>query len=431
MNAPVQRLRYRPDLLDAASPEGLEIWQITANPALPACHISMEAQVFSPDSRFFILHEGIGVQSCDHRHPDHRLLLCDAETGGLTPVSDERGVTAFSVSPDGRFLYYFVDESEPGAGRLLLRRRNLDGSAPETVSVLDAAIPGTPFRASRPNPLSTISTDGRRLAVGCFLGDGNHHGGPYGLLVFELETGEARLILHGPAWRNIHAQYSRSEDPVERHDLLVQENHGGLNLPDGSLQRRPPGRGADLHVVRDDGQHWRNIPWGRVEGEWVVGHQCWRGRSGVVIGSIVAGTWEQLREMRSELRVVESRPAPHWGHEGAATAGGGRNRVCREFAQPHFNHIASSLSGTRLVADYRPCWNPEVADRDAIYLFDLGEPETGAARKIRPLFSPRSSWKPSAHVHPFFSPDGRTLLFNSDESGQTQAYLVRNLPPEA
>lgn len=423
-----QHLRPRPDLLDADSPEGLEIWQITHDPSLPACHISMEAQIFSPDSRFFILHEGVGVQSYDHKEPRHRFLLCEAETGAMTPVTEETGVTAPSVSPDGKFLYYLVDETVPGSGRLMLRRRNLDGSGLETLAVLDAPLPGSPFRVSKPNTLSTISSDGKRLAVGCFLGDGNHSGAPYGLLVFDLETGGVQLILTGPSWKNIHAQYSRSSDPVEMRDILIQENHGGVNLPDGGLQRRKKSRGADLHVVRDDGQHWRNIPWGRVEDELVVGHQCWRGRSGVVIGSIIAGPRGHLLEMRSELHVVESRPVPHWGHDGAETQDGTRNRVCREFARPHFNHIASSLDGTRLIADHRPCWNPAVPDRDAIYLFDLGEPEVEAAQKIPYLFSPKSSWQPSAHTHPFFSPDGRTAFFNSDESGQTQAYLIRNLP---
>lgn len=422
-------MRLREDLLDENSPEGLEIYQLTFAPDVPACHISMEAQVFTPDSRTFVFHCGVGVQSFDAKTPGHQFLLCDVETGAYHPLTEERGVTAPSVSPDGRWLYYFVDESTPGAGRILLRRRALAGGAAETLWVLDAPLSGTPFHPSCPNPLSTISSDGRRLAIGCFLGDGLHDGAPYGLLIFDLEAGgEPRLIVQGPSWRNIHAQYSRSLDPVHARDLLIQENHGGLGLRAGGLKGGGTEKGADIHVVRDDGQHLRNLPWGRLEGEWCVGHQCWRGREPWAVGSIISGTREALRQSCSELHIVESLPTPHWGHEGVRTPGGERNRICRDFPAPHFNHIACDLSGRRLVADYRPCWNPAVESADALYLMELGEPGVEAAREIRYLFSPRSSWLPSAHTHPFFSPDGQTLLFNSDESGQTQAYLVRGLP---
>jgi len=422
-------MKLRPDLLDASSPQDLETWQLTSDPQVPACHISMEAQVFTPDSKYFVFHRGVGVQSYDHKDPAHQLLLCEIESGTISPLSDEVGVVAPSVSPDGKFLYYFVDETTPGAGRLTLRRRDLDGGHPETLAVLDRKIPGTPFSFSRPGQLSTIRSDGRKLALYGFLGDGVHGGGAYGLLVFDLESGGVELVFQGRAFWNMHVQYSRSLDPEHKHDILIQENHGNFIAVDGRPQHRGWGRGADIHVIRDDGQNLRNMPWGKVEGERCSGHQCWRGQTPFAIASIVVGDDDALREKRSELHLMESLPVPHFGHDGARTDDPVRNRLTREFPAQHFNHFATDLAGTRLIADYRTSWDIEVPMADAIYLMDLGEPGVEAARNIRYLFSSGSSWLQEAHVHPFFSPDASVALFNSDESGQTQAYLIRNLPP--
>ena len=420
---------HRADLLDDRSPEGLEILQITGDAATPACHISMEAQVFTPDSRYFILHRGVGVQSYDHKVPGHQMLLCEAATGALTPLTDETGVMAPSVSPDGKYLYYFVDETTPGRGRLTLRRRNIDGSAPETLTVLDGPLPGTPFRASRPGQLSTIRSDGRALGLYCFLGDGVHAGGSYGLVIFDLVEGGCRLVFHGRAFYNMHIQYCRSLDEAHKHDILIQENHGHLIAPDGTPTHRGWGRGADIHVIRDDGQHLQNMPWGKIPGERCSGHQCWRGQTPYAIASLVVGDDAALREKRSELHLMESLPVPHSGHDGARADGAVRNHLTRDFSPRHFNHFATDIAGCRLIADYRPSWDTGVAMRDSIFLMDLGEPGREPARNIRYLLSSGSSWEQSAHVHPFLSPNAEFALFNSDESGQTQAYLIRNLPP--
>ncbi|MFH1568944.1 MAG: hypothetical protein ABIL09_13180 [Gemmatimonadota bacterium] len=100
-------MRARPDLLTAPSPPGLEVYQLTAE-ALPSCHIYMEAQIFTPDSRRFLLHRSAHPHGSDPRDPEHRYLLCDLERGGeLTPLTAEKGATAPSVTPDGEILYYF------------------------------------------------------------------------------------------------------------------------------------------------------------------------------------------------------------------------------------------------------------------------------------------------------------------------------------
>lgn len=46
----------RNDLRPADAPQGLDVFQLTTSPC-SACHLSMEAQIFTPDSQRFLLHE--------------------------------------------------------------------------------------------------------------------------------------------------------------------------------------------------------------------------------------------------------------------------------------------------------------------------------------------------------------------------------------
>lgn len=407
----------RPDLLDAQSPPGLEVFQLTADLAVPASHIYMEAQIFTPDSRRLLLHCSAHPHGSDKDDPRHRYLLCDLENNGrLVPVTDELGATAPSVSPDGRWIYYLINRTEPGGGELILQRRAIDGSHPEAVLVVDRPLPGTSFRPSRIYPLSTISSDGRRLAVSCFLGDGRSRGAPWGLLVFDLPSASVQLIIQGPSWCNMHPQYSRSQDPLRRRDILIQENHANQCDERGKVTVGVGGRGADIHVIRDDGLDFRNLPWGRDCNEFCQGHQCWRGRSDWAITSTVTKNVH-------ECQLIESRPVEHIDHDGLQSPGGQRNDLSREFQQPDFYHFATDMAGRRFISDTGP-------DRrqGALYLADLGEPGRDPLCRITYLLKTRATWKKSAHSHPFLSPDGILAFFNSDESGIFQAYMIRGLP---
>ena len=406
----------RPDLLDPLSPPGLEVFQLTDGTDVPSSHVYMEAQVFTPDSRRFLLHQSAHAHGSDKADPRHRYLLCDLDDGArLSPVTDELGATAPSVSPDGEFFYYFTDQTEPGGGRLTLKRRRMDGSKPEVVLVLDAPLPGSGFRPCRIYPLSTISSDGKRLALSCFLGNGASDGAPWGLLVFDLASATVNLILTGVSWCNVHPQFSRSLDPRPARDILVQENHGNVCLADGTCRHLVRGLGADIHVIRDDGMHFRDLPWGRDGNEFCQGHQCWRGRTDWAITSTVT------RDV-DEFQLIESRAVPTQDHDGLKTAGGIRNHLSREFTKPLFCHFATDIAGRRFISDCGPSGTD-----GSLYYAELGEPGVDPFRKLTRLLSPRCSWQKSAHVHPFLSPDGKTGFFNSDESGILQAYLVRGL----
>lgn len=410
------RMKPRPDLLDGNSPKGIEVIQLTTEPDVPGSHLYMEAQIFTMDSKRFLLHRPANAHGGSKRDPKHQYLVCDIENNcALTPITEELGVTAPSVTPSGKHVYYFVDGTKVGGGHLTLKRVDLDGSNRRTVMVVDSALPDTNFRPSHIYPLSTISSDGRRLALSCFLGDGKTEGAPWGLMVFDLQKATVQLVIQGPTWCNMHPQYSRSKKPEESHDILIQENHDNITDAKGDVTRLAGGDGADIHVIRDDGTNFRNMPWGRDGNEFCQGHQCWRGRSAWAITS--TGTRQP-----PQAQLIEGRAAPHAGHVGIRTPGGVRNDLSRGFPNPRFFHFATDIAGKRLITDSAPF------DKGGrIYIGEFGEPGKHPLKGWKYLLNPRSSCGKDAHIHPFLSPDGTMGFFNSDESGLLQAYMIRGL----
>jgi len=433
-------MKLRHDLLDGRALAGVEVFQLTEGP-LPNSHVYMEAQIFTPDSRRLVLHCSAHAHGSDRTDPRHKYLLCDLEEGGrLSPLTDEVGACAPSVSPDGRFLYYFVDETAPEGGRLTLKRVGLDGSDRRTLSVLEGPRPETGMPVAKVYPLSTISSDGRRLALGAFFSDGRTEGNPWGLLVFDLDKGAARALPLAHEWGNPHMQYCRSTDPERSHDIMVQHDHGNAYSPLGVMKRRQAaaaelplrlsddaraagrspdanfsGLGIDIHVMRDDGTRLRPMPWGRDGNERLQGHQCWRGQSEWAITS--TATHEP-----SGYMLVEGREARGDGHDGLLTPGAERNVLSRGFANPRFYHFATDRAGRLLVSDAIQA--PD--SRPWLYLARLGEPGKDAA-DIRFLLDPKGGGRKECQAHPFLSPDGKTAFFNSDESGLLQAYMIRGL----
>jgi len=411
----MSKIRMRPDLLSADAPDGIEVLQLTFSD-LPSSHIYMEAQIFSPDSTYFLLHESATPHGGDKDDPNHRYLVCDLDDNcSLRPITEEVGATAPSISPDGRYLYYFVDETAPNSGRLSLKRVGLDGEDRRTLLVLDTPLGKTTHRPSRIYPLSTIRSDGKKIALSCFLGDGKSEGQPWGLMVFDLDSMSVELILSGPSWCNIHPQYSRSTASEHYRDILVQENHGNVYSATGELLQLTGGNGADIHVIGDDGTKFRNMPWGRDGNEFCQGHQCWRGTTPWAITS--TGTKQPAEE-----QLIESKAVEYTDHSGIASPAAIRNHLSRSFANPCFSHFATDREGRRLITDAGP------RDKGGrVFVANLHEPGEDALSSWTCLASPHSSWKKGAHIHPFLAPDGITAFFNSDESGVLQAYMIRGL----
>jgi len=403
-------MRERNDLLPEGAASDLAVFQLT-DEALPSSHLYMEAQVFTPDSKYFLLHRSATPHGGNTRDPEHQYLLCALDYhAALSRITQETGCVAPSMSPDGSTCYYFVDETSVNGGMLTLKRVDLDGTNRETILVVDAPLPGTHYRPSRIYPISTISSDGKRVAISAFLGDGALENAPWGLMVFDVAKAEVNLILEGPSWCNLHAQYCRATAPQAAHDIMVQENHGNEHTADGKVTRLTGGAGADIHLVRDDGSNFRSFPWGRDNNEFCQGHQCWRGTSTDAITST------SKREPRAS-ELIESPPAPFDGHVGLATPDGMRNDLSRDFPNPRFCHFATDRAGQRFVSD---AYTDD--GRWLLYTARFGPNPGDPLQDIQFILDTRSSRK--AHPQPFLSPDATKVFFNSDESGVLQAYML-------
>ena len=439
-------MKIRNDLLDRNSPIGIEVIQLTSDVEVPSSHVYMEAQIFTPDSKQFVLHRSAHSHGSVQHDPKHQYLLCDIENAcRLTPITDEVGATAPSVSPNGRFMYYFVDETKLNGGRLILKRVGLDGSDRQTIMVLDNPLPGTRFRPSHIYPLSSISSDGKRLALSAFFGNGSTTEVPSGgLMIFDLEKGSVHLAVYGPTWLNIHPQYSRSTDLEASHDILVQESHSYVLNARGEVTGKSDGKGTDIHVISDDGTNFRTMPWGRDGNEFCQGHQCWRGRSNWAITSTHT-------HQPPEAQLIEGLALADAGHAGKETPGGIRNDLSRSFPpeyyynhvvnstensnapqQPpmvikaYFYHFATDIAGQRLITDAAP-----LDGGGRIFIAELGEEGKEPLRDFRFLLNPQNGpymqSPKGCHIHPFLSPDGKMAFFNSNESGLSQAYMIRGL----
>jgi hypothetical protein len=428
-NQPVLREAVeRPDLLDARSPHGLRLVQITTDPAVASGHIYMEAPVFTPDSRRFVYHRiWIDDPSADTRFWRRQFWLCDIDDGfALRQLTDDLDATAPAVTADGRWLYYAITCHDVASRRgIRLMRCELDSGRNEVVMVLDKPLSGCHAPPSKVYPLGTVRSDGGAYACGVFIGDGVHPG-RWALMVIDLIRHQASIAIESDHLINPHPQYSRSRDPEHFRDLLVQENL--LVRSNARGERVHVGSGCLLYVIRDDGTNLRVIPTGD-EHELNHGHQEWRGER----TSVIVGVDHRHPGTPHTRPCIEATPVAVADRRDRAprrmpAAQRHRNDITRNLSGVAFGHTAFDLSGNHFVGDWRLATEPgPSAD---LYLGHLGD-EPDAALRVRYLLKPRSSYGrcQSTHPHPFLSPDGRRAFFNSDlEQPHPQIWMIDRLP---
>lgn len=406
-----QESRERPDLLDENSPEGLRVIQITTNPAAGSHNVYTEAQVFTPDSKKFVFIR------------QRNIWLCDIEAGFiLRQITDEKGAMAPSVSPDGKWMYYFVNNTSMFGGALFLKRVSLDNFERQSVLKLEGPIPGTEFRPNGYFTLSSISSDGKRLCIGAFLGDNKTVNAPFGLLVFDLENPSVKLAFKDRDFHNMHPQYCRSTDPVLSHDIMLQNNHGDSLLITGRSVRSVSGREGDLHVISDDGTNWRDIPVGRDSVQFIQGHEQWWGRSGMVLSAMSIRQGERAG-YRPVFLAGPVKTDEKTTHLGVNIPGGRYVDITRNLVKPDLWHFSSDLSGKYFVSDTRTRVEGEKRQIVRLVLGTLTEVEEPELKLVH-LIDTGSSGRNPAHPHPFFSPDNRMIFFNSDVDGIVQIFMV-------
>ena len=185
----------RPDMLDPDSPPGLKVVQITTNMRHPSRHVYMESYVFTPDSKRFVYFRYREADMSQRRDPPWDLWLCDvSDNFALRQLTDENRVKGPSVTSDGEWMYYVVDNTSLDGGSFALKRVSLKNYRRQTLMTIDGPIPETDYRVSRFYGLTSISSDDNRLCAAVYLGDGKDDNAPFGILVFDIIESSVRVF---------------------------------------------------------------------------------------------------------------------------------------------------------------------------------------------------------------------------------------------
>jgi len=342
---------------------GVKVIQLTSS-AFIHTNIYPEAPVFTPDSRYFIYNR---FQSLDG---ENEFWLCDLETHQLRQLTHEGAVSAPVMAPDGKWMIYLHLRSP---NEFALKQLSLETYEVEQVVLVVG------FR--RPYALGTVTPDGRWYVTGVWLREGT-----FGLLRFDLRQGTYEVIHQDPEIFNPHMQF----EPGQGRDILVQHNRGGYLDKEGNIVQLVGELGATIYLVDREGQNLRRLPIGKPYTAPTQGHQCWVGTTGRILSTLSGDV-----EAGNLVSVAEGDERPQVVARGAS-----------------FCHPNASRDGRWFVSDVAP--GGEIM---------LGSLETGRYRLL--CHSGSSFGRPQyTHPHPFFSPDARYVLFNSDRSGLAQIYVA-------
>lgn len=396
-------------------PEGVRVYQVTDDPER-ASLIYPDRPSFLADGRRFVVNTSSGPAVCD---PDDNFAL--------RPLFGDGAPRGLRLTYDGRYAYF--NRRGKDEGGLTLARIDLDTGDIEDLFHAADVLPGTDVPAEKFR-IATVSADNRRVAAGVYLGDGETPDAPFAIMAIDLERGSVHHVIEHRDFPNPHLQYCRSEEPEAMHDLLVQMNHGSSTNAEGKLVRGqgpPSDKGVDLHVIRDDGTHWRDLPFGRDGEESCIGHQVWRGRTRAVATVTLQNrdtSYGWAEGSRQEVVAGWPLPAdPEQPHMGRLSSGAQRVRLSEGFEDPRFCHLACDATGLKFALDTFPIFDGKRAGMQVYY---ASAPDEMSPLTFRYILNTGVTFNAANgyHAHPILSPDASMLLFNSNITGKPQAYMV-------
>jgi hypothetical protein len=210
-----------------------------------------------------------------------------------------------------------------------------------------------------------------------------------------------RVDLTSGAWTSIYADPDICNPHLQTCPatgaLLVQHNRGCEFDADGQITHLVGRQGATLFVIDPDGSSYRQIPVGTPYGEYpATGHECWVGTTG----------W---------VAYTDARPAPAAVQAGNFLAARpGDAKAVPITTGYYFNHISVSACGRFFVCDATSLRGVPLV---------IGSMATGRSAML--CFSETTPGSPQwIHTHPYFTPDSRSVIFNSDRSGVPQIYRI-------
>ncbi len=408
-----------PEFLDPHSPEGVSVYQLTpeekrSEPVYP------DSPGFLEGGRSLLLQTSSGPQIC---HFD--------DGGRLEPLRDRvPDLRGARLAGDGRHVV--CTRGEPSDDTIVFHRMDLFTGEIEKVFIGKGTLPGTLLPVTGLH-IETTSWDGTRLGAHGYLDYQRKCDGAHGIVILDTEIGRTEVVF-SQRYPHAHLRYCPSPEPTLRRTLMVQHHHEREVAENGKEIRHPwspDDRGVDLHVLRDDGSGWSDLPFGRDGDESCIGHQVWHGEDGAVAAVMLQnrdnsyGWADGTRQHAVTGTAVPSDPGDE--HCGARGREAYRRYLSRPEESPRLCHLHADRSGLRFTFDTFPVWSGDRAGM-AIY---LGESrEFGGSLKFRYLLNTGTVLRGGCHAHPILSPDGDALFFTSDYHGSPQAYMVTGLPWE-
>jgi len=357
---------------DAGS--GSQVVQLTSSPIISNNIYCEQAYCTADGKRFAFIRTSYASPKLTTS-----LWVCEPETRRITMVEPEIDSEVANCKYTG-IMYYVVSREE----RRELVRLSLESFQKEVVFNMD----GVPIRG-----IQSVSPD-QRYYVGTYIPRESikeGHATPQ-VIRLDLETGEWRVIHKNIDIINTHLQY----EPSRGEDILVQHNRGAILDQDGNIIKLVGDEGATLYVINNEGENYRPLPVGKPYTNPVTGHECWIGDTGEIILTIGASQEEALR----------------LGNVLAAKPGAERARTVAKGYM--INHISVSRDGSFFVGD---AWN--VPGKPIV----AGSIKTGRFMVL--CTSGASGGHPQYnHPHPYFTGDGKWVIFNSDRTGIPQIYAA-------
>jgi Tol biopolymer transport system component len=349
---------------------GAEIYQLTSCPAIND-HIYFEVPYMDAGSRYVLFtrrYSSVGSVE---------LWRADLERSRVTQISEPLdAVRGYAVSPDQRYFYCTCRLNDWSYQLLQV-----------DISTLEERRWAFSTGGAQLRSLGGVTPDLRYYIQSAYLGNKR-----YGIVRLDLESGAFQVIHdRGQDLCNAHPQV----DPSGSNDILIQHNRGAIADEDGSIILLVGEIGATLYLIDIDGEHHRTLPVGKPHTGRVQGHQCWIGKTGEILLTI-GGPKEELIEAGNLL---------------ALRPGDAQARVVANGT--YFDHANASRDGRFFVSDTSP-------DAEIV----VGSIRTG---KWRPLCSSGSSLsRPQyTHPHPYFSPDNRWVIYNSDRTGIPHVFAAK------
>ena len=363
---------------------GAEIIQVTSS-ATAHDNIYHEVSYFDAGSRWFMFQK----PKTNNTFGQGEVWRCDLQDYSCQLVAEDIEVSrGMAVSPDQRYFYCLRRKDKSGHALLRTEIATLE----QKTIPLDIDTSQTPVYTG-----GSAGPDNRTYICGIRLGTR-----VFGIVKIDLATGAGKLILEqGPDHLNMHPQI----EPGKGQDIMVQHNRGAEIDEEGKCIKMIGPEGATLYLIDINGENRRSLPIGKPYTWRCGGHEAWIGSTGSILFSTDPEDADPLKAKAEGIRLGRLR---------MIRPGDETSRVV--FKGDYYHGGANPSKDGRFVVCQTQA--PEV-------YIAVGSIKTG---KLRVLHASRSIKLHISHFSmpkPYFSPDCRWVVFNSDRTGRPQIYAAK------